>query len=193
MKTLFRKNNKRGFIPHITKLCGGFTLVELLVALGLFSVVILISMGGFVRALRTERQLSAFALVNSNMSLLLEQMAREIRTGANFCVNGNFCGSSSVLSFTNARGEPVAYCFDGGDQAIERVVGGGPCGTGQGQKVTARNVAVQYLTFIVSGNQSNDGYPSRITVLTGAAPQDPSASSYTVNLQTTVSARVLDG
>lgn len=202
MKNIISK--KGGFIPLEVRpparggtaaaargglLLTGFTVIELIVALGIFSVVILLGVGGFVRALRAQRQVSAFSSTNSNMSLVLEQMAREIRTGANFCANGTICGSPSVLSFINAKGDTVTYCFDG--EAVERFIGNGSCGSGQ--KLTAANVSVQYLTFIISGNQNNDGRPPLVTILTGASPKDASAASYTVRFETTVSSRVLDG
>lgn len=181
---------KRGFTQHINKLCAGFTLIELLVALGIFSVVILLGVSGFARALRSERQISAFSSVNNNMSLVLEQIAREIRTGVYFCANGiTVCGSPSVLSFMNSKGEIVAYCLDSG--AVERVVGSGSCGSGQ--KITSDNVVVEYLTFIISGNQDNDGRAPRITIVTGASPKNSSGASYTVRLQTTVSSRLAGG
>ncbi len=167
----------------------GFTLIELLIAITIFSLAVLLAASGFVRALRSERQASLFFSVNSNLSLVLEQMAREIRTGTNFCANGISCGSSNVLSFINAKSETVTYCFDG--KAIERFVGSGSCGNGP--KITANNIEVKYLTFIISGNQNNDGYPPRITILTGASPQNVSAASYLINFQTTVSSRILDG
>lgn len=167
----------------------GFTVIELVVAMGIFSVVILMGVGGFARALKAQRQVSAFSSTNSNMSLVFEQIAREIRTGVNFCANGIVCGSSSVLSFINARGDTVTYCLDG--EAVERFIGNGSCGSGQ--KLTADNVSVQYLTFIISGNQNDDGRPPLITVLTGASPKDASAASYTVRFETTVSSRILDG
>ena len=63
----------------------GFTLVELLVAMALFSILMAIAAGGFVRALRSEREVSAMMAAESNVKLALEQMAREMRTGYLFC------------------------------------------------------------------------------------------------------------
>jgi prepilin-type N-terminal cleavage/methylation domain-containing protein len=166
---------------------GGFTLLELLVSLGIFSTILLVAVGGFVKALRTERQLSQFAAVNGNISLTLEQIAREIRTGVDFCTNGSICPSPDVLSFVNARGETVTYCLD--DKAIKRIVGSGPCAAGQ--KITANNIDILNLEFVLLGNFARDGFPPRVTILVGAAPKDASVN-YVVNLQTTVSSRVLD-
>ena len=63
----------------------GFTLVELLVTIALFSIIVSIAAGGFVRALRSEREVSAMILSESNVSIALEEMTREMRTGYLFC------------------------------------------------------------------------------------------------------------
>jgi prepilin-type N-terminal cleavage/methylation domain-containing protein len=78
----------------------GFTLVELLVAIALFSVVVAIATSGFVNALRTQRQVASLISTQSNVTLVLEQMAREVRTGYLFChdygVNNNNAGLPSI-------------------------------------------------------------------------------------------------
>ncbi len=178
-----RKKQKENFHP---RWMWGFTVIELLVSLGLFSIIVLLAMGGFVRALRAQGQVAAFASTNSNMSLALEEMAREIRTGILFCTNGTTCGS--VLSFVNARRQVVTYCLD--EDAIKRGIADTTCANGQ--KVTADNIAVKYLTFILFGNHEGDGYPPRITILVGAGPRDPAAASYIIHFQTTVSSRIPD-
>ncbi len=166
----------------------GFTLVELIVALGLFSLLLLMTVGGFVRSLRTERQASAFTFVNNSLSIAIEQMGKEIRTGRNFCASGTSCQSSSVLSFLNAKGAVITYCIDSG--TIKRNIGS-DCPSGQ--KITGDDVNVQYLTLRMCDNQVNTGYPPRITILTGANSKKQTPSSYNINLQTTVSSRSLAG
>ena len=157
-----------------------------MVSLGIFSVAMLLVVGGFIRSLRTERQSSAFTYVNNNMSIVIEQMAREIRTGFNFCINGNSCPSSSVLSFVNSSGNTITYCLENG--AVNRIIGSNCI---PGQEITSSKVSIDYLTFIISGNQDDDGYPPRVTVLIGAKPKDQSSSMYNVNFQTTVSSRII--
>src|SRR5689334_8349161 len=63
----------------------GFTLVEVLIAIGLFSILFAIAGGGFVNTLRAQRQLSAMMAAESNVSIALEEMARDMRTGYLFC------------------------------------------------------------------------------------------------------------
>lgn len=77
----------------------GFTLVELLISIALFSVLVSVAVGGFVRALRTERQVSAMMSAESNVSIGLEEMTREMRLGYLFCDEpGSQIGSPIVNS-----------------------------------------------------------------------------------------------
>ncbi len=163
----------------------GFTLVELIVAIGIFSTIVAIAAGGFVRALRTQRQTVGLLSANSNASLVIEQMAREIRTGYDFCVNGQICLGASELSFRNAAGESITYRL--GNEAVERGVGN------VFAPLTASNVSIRYLNFVISGNQPNDGVPPRITVVLGVSSRELGVAGTVINMQTTVSARVLDG
>jgi hypothetical protein len=148
--------------------------------MGLFAVVMGIAVGGFVSAIRTQRQAAGLLLANSNASLVLEQMAREIRTGYQFsCAPLPEC-QTSVLSFTNMRMQLVTYSLSGG--AIFR----------NGAQLTAANVDVQYLNFYLSGTAPNDGYPPRITITLGVSSREAGVSANPVRIQTTVSARPLD-
>jgi prepilin-type N-terminal cleavage/methylation domain-containing protein len=63
----------------------GFTLIEMLVTVGLFAIIVTIAVGAFVNAERTERQVSSLIAAQSNVSLAVEQMSRNIRTGYLFC------------------------------------------------------------------------------------------------------------
>jgi len=90
----------------------GFTLVEILVAISIFSIVVAIATGGFISSLRTERQVSSLLSSQSNASLVLEQMAREIRTGSLFCHDD---GASDInydcnLPSGSAPGNGVTAC-----------------------------------------------------------------------------------
>lgn len=171
-------------MTYLSKNKKGFTLIELMVALGLFSIIMVITTGGFVRFLKTQKQTSSFASVNNSLSVALEQMAKEIRTGKNFSTDGASCPSSgAALSFVNSKGANVTYYLENG--AVKR---GPDCSSGQ--EITGNKVSIGYLTFIVSNNSN---YPPRITILIGANPNNESASIYTVNLQTTVSSRQLGG
>lgn len=163
----------------------GFTMVELLVAIASFVIIVSIAVGGFSGALRSQRQSIALLNANYNSSLVLEQMAREIRTGTNFCINQSIACSESQLVFTNAYGQNVVYRLN--NFGIEKSIDGGTF-----KKITADDVVVDYLKFILNGQTFGDGKQTRITILIGIKSKESSVAGSVVNLQTTVSPRVLD-
>src|SRR3989338_8294083 len=99
---------------------GGFTVVELIVAMSLFIIVVSIATGIFIRALRTQRAIVDLLVVNDNATLVLEQITREVRLGTSFSTP-----SPTRLDFTNASGFPVSYNLNGITETLERSTGGG--------------------------------------------------------------------
>lgn len=176
----------------------GFTVVELIVAFGLFAIVLSIVTGTFIKSLRTQQQITAFIAANSNASLTIEQIAREIRTGQDFCVDPNaVCELDNGdiyndIVFTNARGQQVKYSLAertiGSNviQSIMRSVDGG-----QAIPVTADNVNIQRLKFYLSGQETADGQNPKITIVLGAGSPSISFADLLINLQTTISSRIL--
>jgi prepilin-type N-terminal cleavage/methylation domain-containing protein len=89
----------------------GFTLIEVLVAIGVFSIVVAIATGGFVNSLRTQRQVASLISTQSNASLVLEQMAREMRTGFLFCHDtGSTAPSDNCYSPVGSDSETAVMC-----------------------------------------------------------------------------------
>jgi len=152
----------------------GFTLIELMVAVGLFLIVVGIASAVFVQSLRTQRQVVALMTANDNASLTLEQIIREIRTGLSFSASG------SRLDFVNVRGEAVSYQLNNG--AVER----------NGRPLTASSVKVNYLVFFLQGEVPGDGRSTRVTINLGVSSRGK-LEEFLTRLQTTVSSRVLDG
>lgn len=171
----------------------GFTLIESLVAVGLFGLIISLAVGGFVKALRTQAQITALLSANGNASLAIEQIAREVRTGYNFikCNDPDpqfgFCHE---LSFTNAEGHDIVYSLaqdnSGRGSITKSDAGGLPL------DATADNVDVKYLVFELEGEDKNDGEPPRITISIGVAPSGNVGDISVTRIQTTVSARQSD-
>lgn len=162
-----------------------FTIVELLVSIGLFSVIISIAIGGFVRALRAQRQIVALINANSNISLVVEQMVREIRTGYNFCPGDAPC-ENSTLNFSDAKGDPVTYTLEPSENGLYEVI------KRNDAQITADNVNVHYLNFTRLPEADRVSFPERITLNIGISPTAASApvvSDIVTNIQTTISAR----
>lgn len=151
----------------------GFTMIELLVAMSLFVVVISIASGIFVNSLRTQKALVDLLAVNDNASLVIEQMAREIRVGS------AFSGGGTVLNFISAFGESVSYSLS--DGAILRKL----------QPITGSNVKVENLQFLLSG-VGVSAPQTRITIILKVGSRSPRLAGFTTDIQTTVSPRELD-
>src|SRR3989338_8148216 len=138
-KKVTRLQRRFTFSPsHLLTSSRGFTIIELLVAVGLFSVVVAIAVGGFARALRTQRQTQLLLAANSNASEVLESIAREIRTGVAFL---SLEGELRGFVFVNARQDFVRYFWR--DNALWRQVGFPPPGMpSTAGKITGDNVRI---------------------------------------------------
>ena len=161
---------------------GGFTVIELLVAMSVFIILISIVSGVFVSSLRTQRMAVALIAANNNASLTMEQMAREMRTGTLFSQT-----SEKEIIFTNARGELTAYHWNNsapGEEYIERSIN-----NETPKKLTADNVWVKNLNFKLFNGSPEHSYPNRITIVIQISPSNIVIAPV-INLQTTISSRV---
>ncbi len=194
----------------------GFTLIEMLVTVGLFTIIITIAVGGFTNAIRTQSEVASLISAQSNVSIALEQMARQVRTGYLFCnapgntfantnsaapqyANGD-CGcvyntgdvpgtwTCNAIDFYDAEGDHIDYFLQNGALIESSTLSVTP------QSVTGNAVSVKYLQFKLFGQTEGDQWPPRVTISIGIAPSstDPAVSNDVLNLQTTVSARDID-
>ena len=166
--------------PNLKRLLG-FTLIELLIAVSLFSIAVAISVDGFVRALRTQRQLIALISANSSASLAIEQMARAIRTGYDFSCP-EVGGTCDELKFTSAMGDRVTYLRE--DDALKIQVN-----EADPQSLIPADAQIRYLSFMFMDERSRSNYPPRITINMGVTAKSYGLEGSVTNLQTTVSAR----
>jgi type II secretory pathway pseudopilin PulG len=157
----------------------GLTVVELLVAAGIFSIVIAVLTSAFVSTFRGQRNMFSFLQLQNNIRFALETMGREIRTGTQFSVP-----SPGRLRFVNDAGETVKYCFVGG--SIRRQTGSASCSISS-PSITSPGVNIERLEFILTGANIRDGIQPRITILIRA-----SSGVFSTNLQLTVTQRELD-
>lgn len=156
----------------------GFTIIELVVATGIFSLVISMIFSIYILAAGGQRRVIAVKNTQDNARFALEAMAREIRTGM------NFSGGGSTLTFTNARAESVIYRLNNG--AIEKSSDGGATFAA----LTGPEVTINTLGFYVLGQAPGDGIQPRVTITIGITSQVGNQTS-NLKVQTTVSERLL--
>lgn len=156
----------------------GLTMIELIVAIGIFSLVIGMTVSIFVLALSSQRRIIALRNVEDNIRFTIEAIAREIKTGKNFSGGGN------SVSFTNAKGEATTYRLN--NSIIEKSSDGGV----NYSAVTGAEATIDYLNFYLMGQATGDGLEPRVTITIGVTS---SVGNQTANLkvQTTISERSL--
>lgn len=159
----------------------GFTIVELLVAVGLFLTLLAMLAGSFIEALRSERATLRLMAANDNAALTLEQMAREIRVGTDFSLNGN-----SELHFKDRTGIDIAYRAAEG--RLEKRVGT----LGTFTPITANTVRVASLRFALSGESSSDHFQPRVTIALAIGATGRDIEGVVTAVQTTITPRLLD-
>ena len=177
---------------------GGFTLVEMLVSLALFTIVLTIALGALLMVIKANQQAKAIKLVVNNLNLSLEGISRELRVGTNICrdrgLSGNACntpssGFSDRIFYTTDQNEPFAsyrvnngrilWCPQDCDTLSDYL------------PLTGTDVTVEDLRFYVRGSGSGDGMQPMVLV---------SMNGYTtvndqridLDIQTTVSQRKLE-
>lgn len=172
----------------------GFTLVELMVSVSVFTLVMVICMGSILTVLDANRKSQNLRTVMDNLNSSLEGMTRQIRFGKNY-----HCGTTGVLSqpmdcaggassltLLSQTGTQVTYSLSGG-----RVVRND---SGVDYYVTSPDITVEDLTFWVFGSSvypGNLNQPRVIILIRGhSGPDLDTRSSF--SLQTTVSQRQID-
>lgn len=176
-----------------------FTLVELLIAMGVFVVALSIATGGFLSVVRAQRAASSLMAVSDSMSVTLERMMREMRTSYNFCNSQAALFQSDDcrfvppggVQFVNANNIVVRYILNNDTNAIERCIGAEAGGAFSCSPVTAENVAVINFFTDLSGAGENDKRPPRVTMRFRVSSTDPQIRDMNIftSISTTVSAR----
>jgi prepilin-type N-terminal cleavage/methylation domain-containing protein len=160
-----------------------FTLIELMISLGLFSMVIVVITSLFIQTVKAERLVTNRVAAIDNVALAIEQIAREIRTGVKFKEQGNKDGiETDELEFTNDNAERVRYRLNNG--AIEKSVGGDD----DFLPITSSSIEIDKLVFRIMSEPGN--FPPRITVII-RAKGPKGLFELPLNLETTIDARLI--
>ncbi|MEK7641899.1 MAG: type II secretion system protein [Patescibacteria group bacterium] len=94
-----RKNDIRR--PSSPRRRRGFTLVEMIVSLGVFSVVAVVALGALVKIVSANKKAQSLQSSITNLNFALDAMSRELRTGTTY-----FCEANNGT--TNYRGSTLA-------------------------------------------------------------------------------------
>jgi len=174
----------------------GFTLVELLIAVSLFVVVTIISIGAVLSIFDANKRAQFSKTVVDNLNFSIENMARTVRFGSyyycgispdlfgiNDCPTG---GDSLSVTFNDNR---IIYKWNGTtNDPIQKSDDGGSVYT----NITAPEAKIQYLKFYVLGSSTSDtNQPYVVAVIKGYVGNKPTTQSV-FSVETLMSQRALD-
>lgn len=200
----------------INKKLKGFTLVELLVVIALFTTVMMVALGALFSAQAVNTKLQQTQVILDGVNLAMEEMVRDIRYGTvlyctssvpqsipdrQSCVypNGNVVlmfKPSSALTSNNSTNDRVVYYLSNGSIYRQVFPEGSPSTATQ---ITTSDVSVETLKFYVKGaettTESTPDYLQPVVTfsISGVTkPTQPHVTPVRFSTQTTVSSRKLD-
>lgn len=199
-------------VPHgetkktTPNLACGFSLIELLVAVSIFTVVAMVSISALISVNDANKKAQTIRAIIDNLNFSVENMARNLRVGSNYYCGysaterppGDCPNSSNAISFFDHNGNWIVYYLstDGRNQ-IRKI-----SGTGTDLPLTPyidsapgglQPLEINHLAFFVSGAAStgDNQQPRVVIVLSGTARYSEKIETK-FQIQTSVSQRSLD-
>jgi prepilin-type N-terminal cleavage/methylation domain-containing protein len=182
----------------------GFSLVEMIVAMGVFSVVLILVVSVVVGVVGSLHKSIAVKDVLDNERFILELITKELRTGSDYRKVSTAppgCPAATVggLEFTSFNQAPsLKRLYFRQNDVIWRIAMTSPgninCTTSPPEQLSSSDVVVDNMNFTVYGGTGgpNDGQP-RVTVSIKMHSSDPKFGAKTsLNLQTTITQRTRD-
>jgi prepilin-type N-terminal cleavage/methylation domain-containing protein len=185
----------------------GFTLVEMLVSVAIFTVIIMVSVNTLLAMVDANKKAQSLRSVMNNLNAAVESMSRTIRVGRAYhcgdtvavATPQNCPSGSSIFAFLPSGEDPdlttnrTVYRLNSAAHQIERSLDSGATWIG----ITAPEVVVNTLAFYTVGAHSSRGTPAdniqpRVVMIVEGVAGTSAALRSEFNIQTTVSQRLLD-
>lgn len=207
-------DHKKTTVPNFSKKAG-FTLIEMMVAVFVFSVVMVLSTGAIFSVVNANKTSQAIKSVMDNLSSALDSMSREIRYGSIYHCGGGTLTVRTSCSGDNSSADHSKFAFLSKDKLTtisykfenDSLDGSGHINRCTASASTAENcvlltapeVHIQNLGFYVQGagtgtdtNDPNDRFrqPQVLITISGYAKAGVATSSF--NIETMVDQRNLD-
>ncbi len=176
----------------------GFTLLEMVVAIGLFSIIVTAAIGITISVANAQIKAGNIQDILDNIRFSLELITKELRTG-NTYVASSICSPGAEISFINSNGQPRIYYLYGPTKIIMRatetiLVADCDGSTAKSSPFTSEEVIVENLSFQVRGATSgpDDGQPWILINLRVKSTSPKYELDSSMNLQTVVTQRLRD-
>ncbi len=179
----------------------GFTLVETIVAVGLFSVVMLIATTALLSMMAANKKAQSIQSVMTNLNIAVDGMARSIRMGTQYRCNSaspsdpNCASGGSSLFFESFGGnvnsvlDDWEYTYDATTHRMYRSKENGS----NLIAITSSEVSIDSFTFYVVGATAGDTQQPKVVMVAKGTihPNDPRLRT-TFSLQATAVQRSID-
>jgi len=209
---MFYLNNfKKGFIPQnfLKKNLGGFTLIEIMIAVAIFSLLISSATTLFVSSIKEQRRSLSYQQLADQVSYAIEYMSRSCRMASKEIFDNPFhCLSSTGINFENPSGDASRLRFikfdeeSSADICHEFYLNNGQLieykrnmTTGEeiSQPLTSDNLQINSLTFLLTGETQNDDIQPFLTIFWNIQSISEKEEDRTsLIFQTSISQRNLD-
>ncbi len=181
----------------------GFTLVEMIVAIGLFAIVMLVCVAALLSLVNANRKAQALQSVMNNLNIALDGMVRSIRMGSVYHCGGGVAAPLSVADCASGNtvfafepygntsdDQPSVYSFAVDSDGIGRIYKSEDGSTAI--PITSPEVSIDSLTFYVVGTTRGDNVqPKTVVVVKGTAGASSSFKT-TFHIEATAVQRILD-
>lgn len=199
----------------------GFSLIEVLVSLSIFTIVVTICVGALYTLIEANSRSRNSQSIATNLSFTLDSLTREIRTGRDYycavggsaslpfdaddettqdCATGGAAfsfneGGQSLTSNTPNDSRRIAYRLQNGK--LQRRLGngdgiGGVNDAADWYDLTSDDVVIERLRFYVEGSERGDDNAPIVTVFLSGTVGDEDVTQSDFSIQTTIPQRLLD-
>ncbi len=169
----------------------GFTLIEMLVSIALFSVVLTVTIGTIVTISDSNKKSRSLMSVTNNLNFSIDSMTRSLKAGQGLAVSNNgTCVQTEEIIYRDIRPndqfprQSVIYCHSksGTNPGVitKQIENGAPV------PLTSPDIDVEYLKFVNQGHAQ----PFVMIHIEGTAKISERVTSK-FNIQTSVSQRQL--
>lgn len=180
MRSKIRKNKR-----HDKK---GFSLLELIIAIFIFSLVMMVVVSAFLRVADARKRAKGMQQNLENMQYAMELMAKSLRTGSMISAGGT---APNIQFFENSQGKCIEYAFQ--NNRLQYRVGSGADKASCSFSSAFSDMTNEFVTansgFKITPSSSS--VLGRVTVVMEIC-SDASCSGDKSSIQTTVSLRDYD-
>ena len=181
----------------------GFSLIELMVSVALFSTVMIVSIGSLLALADANRKAQALQSVMNNLNTAIDGMVRSMRMGSIYhCGSGGVlttplsCENSGAIIFfeefdgdLNNAADQWAYQYDSITKRLYKSEDSG----GTWFALTAPEIQMDEVKFFVVGADNTDQIqPKVVVVLRGTAGGTSAKTRTTFSVQSTAVQRAID-